>query len=65
VRRIGGRHGRYRFRQIVKDFREQRLVKVHVNGLPCVRLAHTMQAERDPVFIQMRVKRAVLSNVPM
>src|SRR5262249_16256206 len=56
VRRIGRRHGRHRFCQIVQDVRKQPIVEMHANGFAYVGGASAVQAERNSGFIEMGVE---------
>src|SRR6516164_1759663 len=56
VCRIGWRHGRHSFCQIVQDVRKQPIVEMHANGLAYVGGASAVQAERNSGFIKMSVE---------
>jgi hypothetical protein len=63
VRCIFRRHGRNRSRQILEDFRKQRIVEMHPDGLALVGAAGAVQAQRDTGLIEMGVEtRRVLEG---
>ena len=56
VRRIGRRHGRHRFCEVVQNVRKQPIVEMHANALAHVGRARAVQAERNSGFIEMGVE---------
>src|SRR4029078_5429086 len=52
----GRRYSSHRFSKVVENLCKQSVVKVDANGLAHVRVTQTVQAQRDPGFVEMGIE---------
>ena len=56
VRRIGQRHRGNRLRKILENFRKQRIVEMHADGLSSILSAESMQAQRNACVVKVGIE---------